>query len=100
MVAKKSKKLKVFFIFVDKTGTAIEPKLTALADKEKALDVALAYLPPDHEAIGDYKITLTPKVQNTVMLYRKRTGTWKQVNLQAKPANLAELGKAIDQLTQ
>lgn len=99
-VAKKAKKLKVFFIFVDKTGTAIEPHLTALANKENAQDLALAYLAPDHEAVTDYKINLQPQVRNTVMLYRNRMITWKRVNVQAKDADLADLTKAIDELTQ
>lgn len=100
VLAKRTKKLKAFLIFVDATGKAIEPKLTEMANKLNAQDVALAYLPPTHEAIGDYKINLDPKVKNTIMLYRNREVTWQRVNLKSDDADLAALHEAIEKLTK
>lgn len=99
VVSKRAKKLKAFFIFVDKDGASLEPKLVALADKLKTPDVALAYLGPDNEAVGDYKINLDPKVKNTVMLYRMREIKWQHVNLDAAK-DAKDLTRAIDELTK
>ena len=96
VLANKAKELKGFFIFVDDDAKAIEPKLTALAEKQSVNDIALAYLSKDNGAVEAYKINLAPEVKNTVIVYRHKVVTAKIVNLTADEKGLAELKTAMD----
>jgi len=92
--------LKAFFIFVSEDGTALSPKLAAMAEKAKANDVALAYISPKDYSLGAYKINLVPEVKNTVILYRNKRVTSKFVNIKADEKGLAELQTAVSELVK
>lgn len=96
----KGKNLKAFFIFLDSTGKAIEPKLTAIAKKTNSYDLGLTYLSPKDPGVAAYKVNLDPAVKNTVMLYRNRKVTAKFVNLSAKAKDLAALKASIAKLVR
>jgi hypothetical protein len=93
----KDKRLKAFFVFISDSGKAIEPLLSALAQKSNAYEVALTYLSRGNPAVADYKINLGPAVKNTVMIYRRRRVTQNFVNLQADDKDLASLQAALSE---
>lgn len=95
VIANKEKELKGFFIFVDEDAKGIEAKLTKLAEKQSANDVALAYLSKSSEGVVNYKINLDPEVKNTVIVYRNKKVTAKFVNLSADEKGLADLQTAL-----
>lgn len=96
--ANKDARLKAFFIFVTKDTAKAETDLAALADKAKANDIALAYIEPTNEAVDYYKVNLTPEVKNTVMMYRHKVVTAKQVNVIADEKGIESLRKDIADL--
>jgi hypothetical protein len=98
MVTHKEQKLKAFMIFVTTDAKALAPKLTSLADKNKAEDIMLAHIEPSNEAVDAYKVNVAPEIKNTIMLYRKKTVTSKHVNLKADEKGLAELKASIADL--
>lgn len=100
MVSNKDKKLKAFVIFVDADGAKHQSEIAAIADKQKAKDVMLAYISPDNEAVSAYKVNVADDVKNTVMLYRNRTVTAKHVNFVADEKGLTELQKDIADLVK
>lgn len=81
---------------MDDDAKSIEPKLTQLAEKNSANDIALAYLSKDNEAVSAYKVNLDAEIKNTVILYRNKKVTAKFVNLKSDEKGLAELKAAID----
>lgn len=100
LVAHKDQKLKVFFIFVDENGKALESKLVAMAERAQAPNVCLAYLSPSNEAVGNYKVNLATEVKSTFMLYRNRQVKANEVNLVADKDGLAKLKADIALITK
>ena len=98
VIAHKEQKLKAFVIVVTDDSKKADADLTALADKQKANEICLAYIEPKNEAVGYYKVNLDPEVKNTVMLYRHKVVTAKQVNVVADEKGLASLQKDIADL--
>lgn len=97
-LAHKEQRLKTFVIFVTDDSKAAEAQLTALAEKEKTNDICLAYIEPKNEAVEYYRVNLDPEVKNTVMMYRKKVVTAKQVNVVADEKGIASLQKDVDAL--
>ncbi len=100
VIAHKDEKLKAFVIFVTDDSKTAETNLTELADKQKANEIALAYIEPKNEAVEYYKINLDAAVKNTVMMYRHKVVTAKQVNVVADDKGLAELQANIAALVK
>jgi len=98
VTSNKDKRLKAFVIVVTSDSKKAETDLAALAEKEKANDIALAYIEPTNEAVGFYKVNLDPQIKNTVMMYRHKVVTAKQVNVVADEKGLASLQKDIADL--
>ena len=98
MISNKDKRLKAFFIFVDDSGSKIEPKLTAIAEKTKSEAVCLAYLSSKDHGVRAYKVKVDPEVKNTIMLYRNKTIISNHVNVVADEKGLATLSAAVSDL--
>lgn len=96
MASHKDQKLKAFMIFLSDDKKAMESKLTAIADKTKSQDICLAYISPKDEAIEAYKVNVDPSVKNTVMVYKRKRITTKEVNLVADEKGMKTLQAAID----
>lgn len=100
-VAKHSdKQFKGFVIFLaDKAnGEMLEKKLAKMAEEAKYKDIALAWLPKDDEAVGNYKVSVSDEVKNTVFIYKNKKVASKLVNVSADEAKLGELQAAIEQV--
>ena len=95
VIAHKSEQLRAFVIFVTTDSKKAQVDLAAIADKVKANDVGLAYIEPTNEAVSDYKINLDASVKNTVMMYRHKKITSKQVNLVADEKGLADIQAGV-----
>jgi len=102
MAKHQSAKLKGFFIFLTDQSSApsLAQKLEKLATSTKADRVALAWLPKNDEAVGNYKVNLSPEVKNTIFVYRDRKIVAKFVNLKGDAKGLQALNAAIEKIVQ
>ena len=92
--------LKAFVIVLTDTPEETAKLLEAVAARVKADTVALAYLSKKDAAVSDYKVNVSADVKNTVFVYRDKKVSEKFVNLKADEQGIADLGKAIDKITQ
>jgi hypothetical protein len=102
MAKNQSAKLKGFFIFLtDKSSApAVAQKLEKLGETTHSDRVALAWLPKDDEAVGNYKVNVSPDVKNTVFVYRDRKVVAKFVNLKGDAKGLQALEAAIEKIVR
>ncbi len=63
---------------------------------DKYGDLSIATLSTDDHGIKDYKVSLDPKVKNTVIVYKGRKVTAKFVNLTDSKEDMAKLEAAIE----
>jgi hypothetical protein len=98
----KASELKAFVIFlVDKEKAGeLEAMLPKLAERIGVYDIALATLPKDNNAVGNYKVNVSGDVKNTVFVYRDKKVVAKYVNLKADEKGLAALSGSIKTVTQ
>jgi len=83
-------------ILVDESELAAKKtKYADWAKGAKLKNVAVALLPKNHEAVKDYKFSLSGDVKNTVFVYKNWKVTDKMVNLVADKNGLTNLNKAI-----
>ncbi|HSI72485.1 MAG TPA: hypothetical protein VK934_04855 [Fimbriimonas sp.] len=99
MEENKASELKAFVIVLTDTPKETAELLSAIGDRIKAKNVALAYLSKKDAAVSDYKVNVANDVKNTVFVYRNKKVSEKFVNLKADEKGLTELSQAIDKIT-
>lgn len=99
--SKKDAQFKGFVVFVvDKEmAGAWATRLEKMAEIEKLTNIGITVLEKGNEAIANYKVNTDAEVKNTIFLYKDKKVSQKFVNLKADEAGMADLSKAIEQIT-
>ena len=98
--AAKPKLFKAFILYMIKKNAdsnAVKARLEKLADGNKLKDVALLYIRDTDGALDDYKISKSPEVKNTVIVYVKHQVKANFVNLDGDQASTS-LRSAADSI--
>ena len=70
-------------------------KANKFASSTKAKSVHIALMPTDSNSVKSYKISLDPKVKNTILVYKEKKVVAKFVNLTASKKDQEKLKAAI-----
>jgi protocatechuate 3,4-dioxygenase, beta subunit len=89
--------LKAFIVAIKPNGAnrdEFAKKAKSLTNEAHTPHVAVTYIDATDSALGDYKISASPSVRNTVMVYSKLRVVASYVNLKSDSTGIAALLKA------